>query len=173
MAAVSSRSEDDRDDRSPWIKAMEWTTRLTTIALEMALPGVGGFFLDQWLGTRVVFLILGVLIGFLGPGLLFRHRRAAMFPPVWIMAILLVFTAVWGFDGLNSYTFLLGPKVPHLYLPSNPLRLITGMGQGITMDRYPPTDVVFDAAYCNSKKVAMTSALPLRSLPWRTTTPPA
>ena len=57
-------TEDDQDDRSPWARAMEWTTRLTSIALEMALPGVGGHFVDNWLDTKVVFLILGVLIGF-------------------------------------------------------------------------------------------------------------
>jgi uncharacterized membrane protein len=83
--------------------------------------------------ARCTGTFIGVLIGFLGPGLLFRRRHAAMFPPVWIMAILIGFSAIWAFDGLNSYTFLLGPRVPHLYLPSNPLRLITGVGQGITM----------------------------------------
>ena len=43
---------------------MEWTSRITTIALEMALPGLVGFWLDRWLGTQVVLLILGVLVGF-------------------------------------------------------------------------------------------------------------
>lgn len=83
--------------------------------------------------ARCTGTFIGVLIGFLGPGLLFRRRHAAMFPPVWIMATLIGFSAVWALDGLNSYTFLLGSRVPHLYLPSNPLRLVTGIGQGITM----------------------------------------
>ena len=83
--------------------------------------------------ARCTGTFIGVLIGFLGPGLLFGRRRAAMFPPVWIMAIMICFSAIWAFDGLNSYTFLLGPQVPHLYVPSNPLRLTTGIGQGITM----------------------------------------
>lgn len=83
--------------------------------------------------ARCTGTFIGVQIGFLGPGLLFGRRRAAMFPPVWIMAILIGFSSIWAFDGLNSYTFLLGAKVPHLYLPSNPLRLTTGIGQGITM----------------------------------------
>jgi hypothetical protein len=52
------------DDRLPWAVAMQWVARLTTISLEMALPGLGGFWLDQWLGTRVVFLIVGVIVGF-------------------------------------------------------------------------------------------------------------
>jgi hypothetical protein len=54
------------DDRLPWAVAMQWVARLTTISLEMALPGLGGFWLDQWLGTRVVFLIVGVIVGFAG-----------------------------------------------------------------------------------------------------------
>lgn len=83
--------------------------------------------------ARCTGTFLGVLVGFLGPGLLFRRRHAAMFPTIGVMAILITFSAVWAFDGLNSYTFLLGPTVPHLYIPSNPLRLITGMGQGTTM----------------------------------------
>ncbi len=52
------------DDRPPIVVALEWTTRLTTIALEMALPGAGGFWLDQWLGTKALFLVLGVIVGF-------------------------------------------------------------------------------------------------------------
>jgi uncharacterized membrane protein len=83
--------------------------------------------------ARCTGTFLGVLVGLLGPGVMFGRRRAAMFPPVPIMGIMLVFSAVWAFDGANSYTFLLGPTVPHLYVPNNTLRLITGMGQGITM----------------------------------------
>src|SRR3990172_240500 len=37
--------------------------------------------------ARCTGTFIGVLIGFLGPGLLFRHRHAAMFPPVRIMGI--------------------------------------------------------------------------------------
>jgi ATP synthase protein I len=43
---------------------MEWVSRVTTIALEMALPGFGGYWLDQWLGTKALFLCVGVLLGF-------------------------------------------------------------------------------------------------------------
>ena len=52
------------DDRSAWALAMEWTSRLTTIGLEMSLPGAGGYFLDRWLGTLPVFVICGVILGF-------------------------------------------------------------------------------------------------------------
>ncbi len=43
---------------------MEWSSRLTAIGLEMALPALGGYGLGRWLGTLPVFLILGVVLGF-------------------------------------------------------------------------------------------------------------
>lgn len=53
-----------RDDRSPYVVAMERASRITTISLEMVLPALGGFWLDRRLGTGVVFLIVGALVGF-------------------------------------------------------------------------------------------------------------
>ena len=35
-----------------------------TVALSMSLPGLVGHWLDEWLGTGFVLLILGVLLGF-------------------------------------------------------------------------------------------------------------
>ena len=80
---------------------------------------------------------LGVLVGLFGPGLLLGRKRAGNFPTLPLILVLLAFSAIWAFDGANSYGFLLSfqgvKNVPHLYTPSNPLRLMTGMGQGITM----------------------------------------
>jgi F0F1-type ATP synthase assembly protein I len=56
------------NDRSPLTLAMEWTSRVTTISLEMVLPGLLGYWLDQRLGTRIVFLVLGAILG-LGMGM--------------------------------------------------------------------------------------------------------
>jgi F0F1-type ATP synthase assembly protein I len=42
---------------------MEWSSRLTTIGLEMVLPTVGGYGLDRVWGTLPVFLILGMILG--------------------------------------------------------------------------------------------------------------
>jgi len=65
-------------DRLPLVSALQWASRLTTIALEMVLPGAGGFWLDRWWGTGVVFLILGVIVGFwLGLSHLLQISRAA------------------------------------------------------------------------------------------------
>ncbi len=52
------------DNRSPLAEAAEWTARITTICLELLLPVAGGYWLDHWLGTRVLFLIIGVILGF-------------------------------------------------------------------------------------------------------------
>ena len=54
---------DESDDRSPFAEAAEWTSHVTTVAAEMALPSLGGYWIDQRLGTKAVFLVLGALFG--------------------------------------------------------------------------------------------------------------
>jgi hypothetical protein len=39
--------------------AMEWASRITTVAAEMVVPGVAGVWLDGKLGTVVLFTALG------------------------------------------------------------------------------------------------------------------
>jgi len=51
------------DDRSPLAEAAAWGSRVTTIALEMALPGLLGLWIDRQLGTVMLFLVLGVTLG--------------------------------------------------------------------------------------------------------------
>lgn len=53
-----------RVDFSPLAAAIQWTSRITSIALEMTLPAVLGFWLDHWLGTGFVFLLAGAVAGF-------------------------------------------------------------------------------------------------------------
>lgn len=61
--------------------------------------------------------------------------------PHWsIIALLVVFVAAFGIDGSNSYLYLLKqvspgilPNIPNLYVPNNPLRLLTGSGMGLGM----------------------------------------
>jgi F0F1-type ATP synthase assembly protein I len=43
--------------------AVGWAATIMTISLEMVIPGMLGYLLDQWLGTQVVFLLLGFAIG--------------------------------------------------------------------------------------------------------------
>jgi F0F1-type ATP synthase assembly protein I len=54
------------DDRSSIAEAWAWVSRITSVALEMVLPGVLGYWLDQKLGTVLVFLVLGVILGMAG-----------------------------------------------------------------------------------------------------------
>lgn len=60
------------------------------------------------------------------------RRRCAELPRPGLLAALLVFIAVMGVDGLNSYLTLY-PGMPHLYEPQNWLRLLTGMLHGIAL----------------------------------------
>lgn len=60
--------EESPDDRPPMVLALEWTSRITTVSLEMVLPGLLGHWADQKLGTGMLLLVLGVLLG-LGVGM--------------------------------------------------------------------------------------------------------
>ena len=77
---------------------------------------------------------LSVLIGMFAPGLIFRHRRASRFPSLWLIAVMLLMTGWWAFDGTNSFMHLI-PRdgLPRLYQPTNFLRILTGTMHGITM----------------------------------------
>jgi uncharacterized membrane protein len=74
---------------------------------------------------------LGVLVGFLAP-LFLGRGRAGKFPPWPVLGVLLLFSALWAIDGVNSYLSAF-PNAPHLYQPRNELRLITGSLHGLTM----------------------------------------
>jgi len=62
------------------VAALQWTSRITTIALEMAVPGVIGYWLDGRLGTGRVLLLLGVALGFV-TGIMSLVRLAHQPPP--------------------------------------------------------------------------------------------
>lgn len=51
------------DDRSAMAVAMEWSATIMTISAEMVVPGLLGYWLDQRLGTGVLFLLLGFALG--------------------------------------------------------------------------------------------------------------
>ncbi len=51
------------DDRSPLALAYAWATRITVVALTMVLPGLAGHWLDEQLGTVVLFLLVGLGLG--------------------------------------------------------------------------------------------------------------
>lgn len=72
-----------------------------------------------------VVVAVGTLIG-LGRG------RAGRFPAWPILALFGVFGLVFAVDGLNSYLHFF-PNAPHLYEPSNTLRLASGLLLGLAM----------------------------------------
>ena len=90
---------------------------------------IGGHYLP--LCARCTGTFLGALVGLFGQGVVLSRRRAGEFPPPPILAVLAGFTLVWMGDGLNSYLALVGG--PHLYSPTNHLRLATGAFNGLTM----------------------------------------
>jgi len=59
-------TKNNSDDRPPMAVAIEWSTRLVTIGLEMAIPPAGGYWLDLRVGTSPVFVVLGAILGFTG-----------------------------------------------------------------------------------------------------------
>lgn len=54
------------DQRSPMAIAADWSGRIISISLEMVLPGVAGMWIDNKLGTRVVFTLAGFALGMTG-----------------------------------------------------------------------------------------------------------
>ncbi len=76
-------------------------------------------------------IYLGVAISF-GLLLLAGRGRRSDLPPLPILLILIGFIGLMGIDGLNSYSHFF-PNFPHVYQPRNWLRLLTGMGAGLTM----------------------------------------
>lgn len=90
---------------------------------------VGGVQLP--LCARCTGTYLGALSG-LAVMYLLGRSRAANLPPVHILAIFVLFVAIMGLDGINSYLTLF-PGLPHLYEPQNWLRLSTGTLEGIAL----------------------------------------
>jgi len=85
---------------------------------------------------------LGAVLG-LGFLWIFGKRRTGT-PPKRVIGLMTLLIVFYTIDGVNSYFYLppflkIFPGMPHLYQPSNVLRLITGTGVGlvIAMVLYP------------------------------------
>lgn len=71
-----------REGRSPMAIAATWGSRITTIALEMVVPGLIGFWIDSRLGTKVLFGMVGFAFGLtLGVWHLVQMAKADDRPP--------------------------------------------------------------------------------------------
>jgi len=51
------------DQRSPIAIGIAWASRVMTISLTMVLPGLGGYWVDDKLGTKLVFMLAGFFLG--------------------------------------------------------------------------------------------------------------
>lgn len=54
---------EDTDDRATHAIAYQWASRITTVSLEMVVPGALGIFVDRRLGTVVLFTLVGFGVG--------------------------------------------------------------------------------------------------------------
>jgi hypothetical protein len=77
---------------------------------------------------------MGAILGLWFQGLFAKKRSG--FPPKRVIVILGFLFLAYAVDGLNSYLYLppflkVFPGIPHLYEPSNVLRLFTGTGMGL------------------------------------------
>jgi uncharacterized membrane protein len=77
---------------------------------------------------------LGAMAGFF-MALVWGRLRASGLPSRGIIVTLVAFLAIWAFDGINSYVYLV-TRETFLYMPHNILRLITGMLQGIAISMF-------------------------------------
>jgi uncharacterized membrane protein len=81
--------------------------------------------------ARCTGTFLGAIVGLMYL-LILGRQRASRLPSVPVLGLLVLFIAIWGFDGVNSYlTFF--PGAPNLYEPRNWLRLTTGMLNGLAL----------------------------------------
>ncbi len=51
------------DTRSAQALAYQWASRIISVSLEMVVPGLGGYWIDQRFGTVAVFTIIGFIGG--------------------------------------------------------------------------------------------------------------
>ena len=55
------------DDRSAFAQAMTLSSMIISVAMEMVLPGLAAWYwIDRRLGTKFVFLLLGLVLGVVG-----------------------------------------------------------------------------------------------------------
>ena len=58
-----NQPKNNRWEHSPYAVGYEWSVRVSTIGLEMALPPVFGVWLDSKCGTLILFTVLGAALG--------------------------------------------------------------------------------------------------------------
>ena len=59
-------TDNDRYGVSSMAEAMKWVSIVTSVVGVMTVPALVGIWMDNLLGTKCLFLILGVIVGFVG-----------------------------------------------------------------------------------------------------------
>ena len=59
-------TENDRYGVRSMADAMKWVSVVTSFIGVMTIPALGGIWIDSLLGTKCLFVILGVVCGFVG-----------------------------------------------------------------------------------------------------------
>jgi F0F1-type ATP synthase assembly protein I len=59
----SEAGSPESDDRSAIAKSLDLAYQLMAICAMFALPAVGGFYLDKWLGTGLLLTVAGLAFG--------------------------------------------------------------------------------------------------------------
>jgi F0F1-type ATP synthase assembly protein I len=59
-------TENDKYAVNSMAEAMKWVSVVTTVVGLMIFPALGGIWIDHLLGTKCLFVILGVMVGFVG-----------------------------------------------------------------------------------------------------------
>ncbi len=59
-------TENDKYGVSSLAEAMKWVSVVTSVVGVMTVPPLVGMWVDKLLGTKCLFLILGVIFGFVG-----------------------------------------------------------------------------------------------------------
>jgi F0F1-type ATP synthase assembly protein I len=67
------------EQRSALAVGIEWSSKITTVALGFSVPPVIGFIVDRWLGWAPVATLVGIVVGFVW-GLLQTVRLASGMP---------------------------------------------------------------------------------------------
>lgn len=61
-------------DRSPLTEQFQQSSGSYELVLSAVVLGLGGYFIDGWLGTRPVFMVGLTVLGFIGAGLSIYYR---------------------------------------------------------------------------------------------------
>ncbi len=91
----------------------------------------GGVLLPLCARCTGMYLTAWLTLGWLA----WRYPRSAARPRIWVLIAFGLFFLAWAGDGFNSL-FASLPGLPHLYEPTNLLRLITGTGMGVAMGSF-------------------------------------